>query len=120
MKFKRGELARWKRVQEHEHRTLRHWQRCYRCSQPTCHRVKITTSSTPGWEWVNWCGCSGEDTDQLPRHVYDCGHCKYAWCCGPLCACVINLPKAPPARMRHVREMQARWRKNLKKKCPRG
>lgn len=22
-----------------------------------------------------------------PRWEFDCGHCKFSWCCGPMCAC---------------------------------
>ena len=27
----------------------------------------------------------------MPRWKYDCGHCKFSWCCGPQCACLPGL-----------------------------
>ncbi len=47
-----------------------------------------------------------------PRHQYDCGHCRFAWNCGPLCVCWpgAELPSAPPERAREVALMQAAWR----------
>ena len=23
-----------------------------------------------------------------PRWEFDCGHCRFSWCCGPVCACL--------------------------------
>ena len=48
-----------------------------------------------------------------PRYYYDCGHCKFNWCCGELCACLpYGLPKAPAYRNRQVAALQAFWRKH--------
>lgn len=51
-----------------------------------------------------------------PRYQYDCDHCKFNWCSGPLCACALNLtnakvPPAPAKRAREVAELQEAWRK---------
>jgi hypothetical protein len=84
--------------------------KCYRCGKPTAKHQKIVTCSRPDGKWVWWCGCSKEGTGASPRHQYDCGHCRFAWCCGPLCACFGCWPKAPPERRRQVAKMQANWR----------
>jgi hypothetical protein len=30
-----------------------------------------------------------------PLHKYDCGNCKFNWCCGYTCACKLDLPEEP-------------------------
>lgn len=31
-----------------------------------------------------------------PKHKYDCENCKYNWCCGFSCSCILkNLPEPP-------------------------
>ena len=31
-----------------------------------------------------------------PKHRYDCGNCKFNWCCGYSCACSLrDLPEEP-------------------------
>jgi hypothetical protein len=47
-----------------------------------------------------------------PRYQYDCGHCKFNWCCGELCACIATLPKSPQFRARSVARLQAHWRRH--------
>ena len=46
-----------------------------------------------------------------PRHLYDCGHCRFAWCCGPLCACFpkIAIKPAPKQRAEYVRRLLVNW-----------
>lgn len=50
----------------------------------------------------------------FPRHLYDCGHCKFNWCCGPLCACFPGkqLPPAPYALGVAVERLQNTWRRS--------
>jgi len=45
-----------------------------------------------------------------PRHLYDCGHCRFAWCCGPLCACMPGLKTpAPKQRAAYVKRLLTNW-----------
>lgn len=41
-----------------------------------------------------------------PRHRYDCERCKFSWCCGPTCACILtrnkSIPQAPEERLVEV------------------
>lgn len=41
-----------------------------------------------------------------PRWYYDCDRCKFNWCCGPVCACVLrqrgDLGEPPRNRQREV------------------
>jgi hypothetical protein len=37
-----------------------------------------------------------------PRWEYDCGHCKFHWCCGPTCACSSWRRKPNPERRWYV------------------
>lgn len=38
-----------------------------------------------------------------PRWRFDCNNCKFNWCCGPTCACVLSSMSDPPsARQREV------------------
>ena len=39
--------------------------------------------------------------EHAPRWQYDCARCKFAWCCGPQCACHIK-GKMPEARKKEV------------------
>ena len=43
-------------------------------------------------------------TEHSPRHAFDCSYCKFNWCCGPLCACVLKKthPPPPPQRVAEV------------------
>jgi hypothetical protein len=50
--------------------------------------------------------------NRLPLYAYDCGKCRFNWCCGPLCACLPNLPATPPERVKEVMRLQAEWRKS--------
>jgi len=52
-----------------------------------------------------------------PRYLYDCDRCKFNWCCGPLCACALNLGadrgfKENPKRQAEVEKLQHNWRKS--------
>ena len=39
-----------------------------------------------------------------PKHQFDCGNCKFNWCCGPCCYC--NLKKShPPAPDERIDEV---------------
>ncbi len=42
-----------------------------------------------------------------PRHQYDCARCKFAWCCGPQCACHIKgkMPKERRAEVNKAAKM---------------
>lgn len=62
-----------------------------------------------------------------PQHRYDCGRCKYSWCCGLLCACSLrSLGPPPPSlgflvdRLQGVRtretRTQARVRRRIRSK----
>ena len=35
-------------------------------------------------------------TNHNPKHKYDCGNCKFNWCCGYLCACNLKESPEPP------------------------
>jgi hypothetical protein len=35
-----------------------------------------------------------------PRYKFDCERCKFHWCCGPLCSCVLHEMKNPPKKRR--------------------
>ena len=43
-----------------------------------------------------------------PRYQYDCDRCKFSWCCGPACSCVLYrsrggmYPDPPSKRQREV------------------
>lgn len=47
-----------------------------------------------------------------PRWQYDCARCRFAWCCGPQCACNLSeAPAAPPKeRAKEVRKAIAIWK----------
>jgi hypothetical protein len=59
------------------------------------------------------CKAENDVAGPLPHYEYDCGHCRFSWCCGPLCACAMahKVPKAPLKRRRQVQQAQYRWRK---------
>lgn len=44
--------------------------------------------------------------NHAPRYQYDCDRCKFSWCCGPTCVCVLasrtNLPEPPRERQDEV------------------
>lgn len=45
-------------------------------------------------------------TQHNPRYKYDCDRCKFNWCCGPLCRCVLKgYQNAPPHRMKEVNKL---------------
>jgi len=48
-----------------------------------------------------------------PRYRFDCAQCKFAWCCGPGCACVLpkTLPETPKERQVEVKQALLNWRK---------
>lgn len=52
--------------------------------------------------------------DHTPRWQYDCQNCKFAWCCGPLCACWSDFGPAPKWRRTEVHKWQAKWRRLCK------
>jgi hypothetical protein len=86
--------------------------RCYRCGKPTPHYKKVVTSAKPKGRWFWWCGCGESLKEEThPRFAYDCDQCRFNWCCGPLCACLPGLKKAPRFRARQVAQMQADWRR---------
>jgi hypothetical protein len=35
-----------------------------------------------------------------PKHRFDCGNCKFNWCCGYTCACKLNDVPAEPQWLR--------------------
>lgn len=44
-----------------------------------------------------------------PRHVFDCGRCKFSWCCGPTCACILkkkDLMPPPSERILEVAQLR--------------
>ena len=51
-----------------------------------------------------------------PRWQYDCERCKFAWCCGPQCACHIK-GKMPKKRKRET-DRAARMYQNRRSKMP--
>jgi hypothetical protein len=51
------------------------------------------------------------DEGHNPRWLYDCDRCKFHWCCGPTCYCVLHdLPHPPPERQREVDRLTEEWR----------
>ena len=46
--------------------------------------------------------------EHAPKFEYDCEHCKFNWCCGLACVCVVgdkmNLPEPPIERKKEVNE----------------
>lgn len=43
------------------------------------------------------------DKEHNPRWKYDCGNCKFNWCCGPTCHCGLHrLPEPPRERQDEV------------------
>ena len=35
-------------------------------------------------------------TKHNPRYIYDCERCKFNWCCGYTCACILEKPPRLP------------------------
>jgi hypothetical protein len=61
--------------------------------------------------------------DAYPKAKYQCvsrpGSCRFEWCCGPLCACVLKKPAGTEQEKQDVRvarRRQARWRWRRKNK----
>ena len=55
-----------------------------------------------------------KDTDHAPRYQYDCRRCKFSWCCGTLCACILrDAPKAPKRVRQRVQREQRNWRHRI-------
>lgn len=51
-----------------------------------------------------------DDAPHAPRYRFDCGRCKFSWCCGTTCHC--NLKKkdhAEPPDKRKLQVAQDRW-----------
>lgn len=38
-----------------------------------------------------------------PKYQYDCTNCKFSWCCGKMCSCVLSRDKLPdpPEERKH-------------------
>lgn len=60
--------------------------------------------------------------DGRPTSRYQCvsrpGACKFEWCCGPECACVLKTPagtEQEKADEKTARKMQAKWRRSIAK-----
>lgn len=54
-------------------------------------------------------------TDRHPAHKYDCDVCKFSWCCGPLCACLLSGAAEPPKkRADEIERLHKAWRTTLK------
>lgn len=58
-------------------------------------------------------------SDQRPQSMYQCvsrpGNCKFEWCCGPECSCVIHTPTGGDKEKRDIKQakkLQAAWRKS--------
>jgi hypothetical protein len=48
-----------------------------------------------------------------PRHKYDCGRCKFSWCCGPCCGCLLREAARPPReRALEVVDSLTTWRRS--------
>lgn len=48
-----------------------------------------------------------------PRHEYDCERCKFSWCCGYLCACVLREALLPLKELAaEVERLQEEWRQS--------
>ena len=55
-----------------------------------------------------------------PRWQFDCGRCKFAWCCGPTCMCGLRAPlevlePTPKWRMDEVKLALKIWRKHRRR-----
>jgi len=51
--------------------------------------------------------------DRVPRYRYDCEQCKFSWCCGPTCHCILPRERyadPPPERQAEVDKAVAEWR----------
>lgn len=70
-----------------------------------CGMLWATRAEAKECTWV----CRNSEVN--PRFYYDCGHCKFNWCCGELCACHSGLPPAPKDRQKAVDKWQRIWRK---------
>ena len=51
--------------------------------------------------------------DIKPQHQYDCVNCALNWCCGPLCACQVELPSPSRSHAWSVHVAQVEWRKRI-------
>ena len=41
-------------------------------------------------------GTTTGGTSHDPKHRYDCGPCKFSWCCGLTCGCNLSKAEYPP------------------------
>jgi hypothetical protein len=42
-----------------------------------------------------------------PKHRYDCGNCKFNWCCGYTCACALKeVPEEPQWLKKQLQSIQ--------------
>jgi len=72
------------------------------------HHGQVTTIKTCGKCMEDLGVAAGDSTMLLresypghePRYRYDCGRCKFAWCCGPQCDCVLKGMQQPPKERR--------------------
>lgn len=50
-----------------------------------------------------------------PQHKYDCGNCKFNWCCGYTCACHIkDVPEPPKWLQKSLKAIQELLNENFK------
>ena len=48
---------------------------------------------------------AASEVNHAPRYLYDCSNCKFSWCCGPTCHCILSsdgLPDPPRERQDEV------------------
>lgn len=51
-----------------------------------------------------------EKAPHAPRYRFDCGRCKFSWCCGTACHCNLRKKDYPdPPDERKLRVAQDRW-----------
>jgi len=50
-----------------------------------------------------------------PKHKFDCGNCKFNWCCGYTCACKLSkLPEEPLWLKKQLASIQKLMDENFK------
>lgn len=48
-----------------------------------------------------------EKENHNPKHKYDCGNCKFNWCCGYTCVCNLkNYPEPPEWLQKQLASIQ--------------
>ena len=51
-----------------------------------------------------------DSAPHAPRYRYDCGRCKFSWCCGTTCACNLKKKDHPePPNTRKLQVAQDLW-----------